>query len=95
MSRVYLRMLGECLTGQITKLKLSVRNHIIKCTHVRCTAARPPQSEFVPAIAWATIKCACQNVMSIAPLLSALHRIYYQFEASKLLYGIFKYKHTK
>ena len=25
---------------------------------------RPPQSEFVPASAWPTIKCACQNVMS-------------------------------
>ena len=25
--------------------------------------ARPPQSEFVPASAWATIKRACRNVM--------------------------------
>ena len=28
---------------------------------------RPPQSEFVPASAQATIKCACQNAMYIAP----------------------------
>ena len=28
---------------------------------------RPPQSEFVPASALATIKCACQNAMTIAP----------------------------
>ena len=27
----------------------------------------PPQSEFVPASAWATMKCVCLNAMSIAP----------------------------
>ena len=28
--------------------------------------SRPPQSEFLPASAWATIKCACQKGMLIA-----------------------------
>ena len=28
---------------------------------------RPPESEFVPASAWATVKCACQNMMFKPP----------------------------
>ena len=52
--------------GQMLKYNLLLCKKLVKFLLV-VVVVRPPQSEFVPESAWATLKCACQNEMYIAP----------------------------